>query len=249
MKNNKLFMISKSVSDPKLRVFCFPYAGGSAKTYLNWSEHFNDDIEIVAVQPPGRATRIDETPYENLYSLVDELMTHAEFITQLPYVFIGHSLGCRIAFELACKLQSRGYPVPEHFFAAGCPAPHLKDDRPNTYDLPDDEFIRELQKMNGATDEVLLNKELMELLLPVLRADFKMAETYQANRVLLKSPITVLWGESDPGVKPIELYAWSELSSENLTIQYISGDHFFIDQNKNGVIEAMASLLASLASK
>ncbi|OTA19604.1 pyochelin biosynthetic protein PchC [Xenorhabdus beddingii] len=246
MENNRLFIRPKLSSSPKLRVFCFPYAGGSAKTYLDWAEHFSDDIEIVAVQPPGRATRIDEAPYENVHSLVDELMAYAAFITQTPYVFIGHSLGCRVAFELACQLQSLTYPAPVHFFASGCPAPHLRDTHPNTYDLPHEAFIHELQKMNGATDEVLLNNELMALMLPVLRADFKMAETYRAKRFILKSPITVLSGESDPDIKPIELYAWSELSSENLTIQSIPGDHFFIDQNKEKVIKIMASLLESM---
>ncbi|WP_232369984.1 thioesterase II family protein [Xenorhabdus lircayensis] len=78
--------------------------------------------------------------------------------------------------------------------------------------------------MNGTTDEVLLNNELMNMVLPVLRADFKMAETYQAERFILKSPITVLSGDSDPDIKPIELHVWSELSNEDLTIEYIPGD-------------------------
>lgn len=246
MENNKLFIIPKPISSPRLRLFCFPYAGGSARTYLDWAAYFNDDIEIVAVQPPGRATRIGETLYEDLPSLVDELIAQAAFITQIPYVFIGHSLGCRVAFELACQLQSRAYPIPVHFFASGCPAPHLKDNNPYTHNLPRDQFIRELQKMNGATDEILLNDELMDILLPVLRADFKMAETYQPARFVLKSPVTVLSGDSDPDVKPIELYAWSELSSEDLTIQYIQGDHFFIDQNRGRVIEVMLSALSPM---
>ncbi|MBE8595111.1 thioesterase II family protein [Xenorhabdus sp. BG5] len=246
MENNKLFIIPKPISCPRLRLFCFPYAGGSARTYLDWAAYFNNDIEIVAVQPPGRATRMGETLYEDLPSLVDELIAHAAFITQIPYVFIGHSLGCRVAFELACQLQSRAYPVPVHFFASGCPAPHLKENYPYTHNLPQDEFIRELQKINGATDEILLNDELMDILLPVLRADFKMAETYQPERFVLKSPVTVLSGNSDPDVKPIELYAWSELSSEDLTIQYIQGDHFFIDQNKRRVIEVMLSALSPM---
>ncbi|CDM92286.1 Thioesterase (modular protein) [Xenorhabdus bovienii] len=246
LERNKLFIIPEPANSPRLRIFCFPYAGGSAKTYLDWAEHFTDNIEIVAVQPPGRTTRLDEAPYEDLYSLVDELMAHAEFITKIPYAFIGHSLGCRVAFELACKLQSCGYPVPVHFFVSGCTAPHLRHNFPDTHDLPHDEFIRELRKMNGATDEVLLNSELMDFLLPVLKADFKMAETYQAKRCLLKSPITVLSGDSDPDIKPIELYAWSELSSESLTVQYIPGDHFFIDQNKEKVIEVMLALLSQI---
>ncbi|PHM37676.1 thioesterase II family protein [Xenorhabdus innexi] len=243
LERNKLFIIPKPVNSPRLRIFCFPYAGGSAKTYLDWAEHFTDDIEIVAVQPPGRTTRLDEAPYENLYLLINELMTYRAFITQVPYAFIGHSLGCRMAFELACKLQSGGYPAPVHFFASGCTAPHLRHHFPDTHDLPHDEFIHELRKMNGTTDEVLQHSELMDFLLPLLRADFKMAETYQAKPCLLKSPITALRGDSDPDIKPIELYAWSELSSEGLTVQSIPGGHFFIDQNKEKVIEVVSALL------
>ncbi|WP_340609210.1 thioesterase II family protein [Xenorhabdus bharatensis] len=243
MERNKLFLIPKPIDSPRLRIFCFPYAGGSAKTYHDWAEYFTDDIEVVAIQPPGRTTRLDETPYEDLHSLIDELMVHAEFITAVPYAFIGHSLGCRVAFELACKLQSCGYPVPVHFFASGCTAPHLRYDYPITHDLPYDEFIHELREMNGVTDEVLSHRELMDFLLPLLRADFKMAETYQAQRCLLKSPITVLSGDADPDIKPIELYAWSELSSEGLIVQSVPGGHFFIDQNKEKVIEVVSALL------
>ncbi|CAM3237419.1 thioesterase [Xenorhabdus nematophila] len=243
MENNNLLIIQKRVSNPRLRLFCFPYAGGSAKTYYDWATYFHDDIEVVAVQPPGRTTRIDEPLHENLHSLVNELMSYVTFITQIPYVFIGHSLGCRVAFELARQLQSHAHPVPAHFFASGCPAPHLKNNIPHTHQLARNEFIRELQKMNGATDEVLLNSELMEILLPVLRADFKMAETYQLERFMLESPITVLSGDSDPDVKPIELYAWSELTNKDLTVHTISGDHFFIDQNKEAVIEVVSSVL------
>ncbi|WP_323854007.1 alpha/beta fold hydrolase [Xenorhabdus koppenhoeferi] len=241
-----MLIIHKPISKPRLRLFCFPYAGGSVRTYHDWATYFHDDIEIVAVQPPGRTTRVGEPLYENLYSLVNELMAHVTFITQTPYIFIGHSLGCRVAFEFACQLQSRAYPAPAHFFASGCPAPHLKDNNPYTHHLPRNEFIRELQKMNGATDEVLLNDELMDILLPVLRADFKMAETYKPERFVLKSPITVLNGDADPDVKPIELYAWSELTSEGLTVQVVSGDHFFIDQNKEKVIEIVASVLSGI---
>ncbi|PHM65912.1 pyochelin biosynthetic protein PchC [Xenorhabdus stockiae] len=246
LESNKLFIIPKPIHNPRLRIFCFPYAGGSAKTYHDWAKYFTDDIEIVAVQPPGRTTRIDEAPYEDLQLLIDELMAHTEFITTIPYAFIGHSLGSRVAFELACKLQSCGYPVPVHLFASGCTAPHLRHNYPVTHDLPHDEFICVLREMNGTTDEALSNRELMDFLLPLLRADFKMAETYLIKRRLLKSPITVLSGDADPDIKPIELHAWSELSSEGVTVQYVQGGHFFIDENKEKVIEVV---LASLSEE
>lgn len=228
---------------PKIRLFCFPFAGGGAFTFYPWWRELNDYVELVLIEPPGRGSRISEPPHQTMEGLVGEIVQHHKFITKIPYVFFGHSLGCRVAFELTCQLKDLGKPLPEYFIASGSRAPHLPNEHCVTYDLPKQSFLRELERLNGTPKEVLSNNELMELLIPILRADFKMAETYQAQELKMTYPIIVLHGEDDTGIKPHELIAWKELSSKECSLVQLPGDHFFINKFRGEVIAQVSAVL------
>lgn len=243
LNKNKLFVIPNPVLNPKIRLFCFPFAGGGAFTYYPWGGKLNDYIELVLIEPPGRGSRMSEHPHQTMEELVNEIMRHSEFITQIPYVFFGHSLGCRVAFELSCQLKYLGKPLPEYFIASGSRAPHLPNEHGVTYDLPKQGFIRELERLNGTPREVLSNNELMDLLIPILRADFKIAETYQAQEVKMPYPILVLHGEDDAGIKPHEVAAWKALSSKGYLLVQLPGDHFFINKFRGEVIAQVSAVL------
>lgn len=231
--NNKLFFTPKHVPHAKLRLFLFPYAGGSISTYIPWSNHFNDEIELVIVQPPGRGSRLDEVPFDEMVLLVDEIMKSSAFICEKPFIFFGHSLGSRVAFETCVQLNARKLRLPCHLIASGSKAPHVESSRKNIHSLPEDQFIDALKRLNGTPTEVLDNHELISLLTPLLRADFKIAECYLAKAQKLLAPITVLGGEEDVDVTYDHLMSWKELTDKSFSLTMLPGNHFFINTHRN----------------
>lgn len=243
MIDTKLFVVPKPALNPKLRLFCFPYAGGSIRTYMTWCKHFNSDVEVVLVQPPGRGDRFTEPAHENMTPYIAELMQYASYITDIPYVFFGHSLGSRVAFELSCKLKLLNMSLPVYFIASGSRAPHMKNKNASLYALPDNEFMEQLKKLNGTPKEVLANSELMEVLLPLLRADFNIADNYKANKVCMPFPILTLHGEKDHSISTAQACAWRELSSAHHKLIKLPGDHFFINQNQADVLKIISPIV------
>lgn len=240
-----LFIIPNPIFKPKLRLFCFPFAGGSASAYTTWVEHLPKDVEIILLQPPGRGSRYSEAAHEDMDSLTAEVLAEQNFITDTPYVFFGHSLGCRVAFEIAKVLQSRGLPVPLHFVASGSRAPHLPQELKAIHTLPEAAFVSELKHLNGTPEEVLQNKELMLLMLPSLRADFKIAELHVAKPQVLACPLTVFYGTEDGGVTIDKVNAWQRLSKFTINTFAFKGGHFFINEAKSQVLARLTDVLAS----
>lgn len=229
--SEKLFVIPKPSRAAVLRLFCFPFAGGSTHIYTPWVEHFGPEVEVVLVQLPGRGARMGEAPYDTMEDCVAEIMLYANYMTSKPFVFFGHSLGSRIAYALSYQLLKHGYPVPRQFFASASRAPHLPNTKRCLFELPKNEFLQALKELNGTPNEVLENAELMELLSPLIRADFKIAELYKAQPIPLSCPFTVLSGTQDKGVTPEQVKAWEELSEKIVQFIEIKGDHFFISKH------------------
>jgi len=243
---NKLFTIPKPNKSAKYRLFCFPYAGGSASTYAKWPNKFNDNVELVLIQPPGRGSRFNEVAHTSMESIVLELMESASYITSLPYVFFGHSLGSRVSFELLLKLQASNFPAPEYLIASGSRAPHVPRPGASSYNLPQHEFIEVLKSYGGTPKEIFEQPELMRTLLPLLRADFKISDTFQSKIISINCPLLVLGGDADNIVSTEQLKAWSEVSNGNIQIRLIKGDHFFIDSQQQLVIDNIQNLLSKI---
>jgi len=159
-----------------LRLICFPYAGGGIRTYLPWADSLPADVELVAVQPPGRGAFLDTPAFNEMNALVSALYHQILPLLDRPYVLFGHSLGSRVAFELLVQLQRQQQALPKLFIASGSNSPDSIRTKSKTFHLPDAEFIAELARMNGTPQEVLANAELMSLLLPLLRSDFEIAK-------------------------------------------------------------------------
>ena len=119
MNNSKWFVKPRPVQNPKLRLFCFPYAGGNAATFIPWKNYLPSWFELVAVHPPGRSNRMFEAPYHDMDALVADLLSHFRQLVDTPFIFFGHSLGSRVAYELAKRCQMAGLPLPQHFIASG----------------------------------------------------------------------------------------------------------------------------------
>ncbi|AZZ99365.1 alpha/beta fold hydrolase [Pseudoalteromonas sp. R3] len=244
--NNKLFVIPKPNPNAKLRLFCFPYAGGSPAIYMPWSNALHPDVELVLLQFPGRGARMGEAAHVDMQRKVNELLAHQAFLTEKPYVLMGHSLGSRVIFETTKHLAERNAPLPRHLIASGSRAPHTSSDKERIHNLPHDAFVAELYKLNGTPKELLEHKELMELLLPLLRADFQIAECYQGEAIALPCPITVFHGYDDSDISDEQLHGWQDLSDHTIDIHYFHGDHFFINQCRDEVIRAVNQVLSKI---
>lgn len=230
--NGWLQVLSKRASRSKLRIFCFPYAGGSSAVFRPWVEELDLDAEIVAVELPGRGMRMTEAPISELSSVVSELARFSRSISERPYVFFGHSLGARIAYRLAAKLEEAGYPSPSHLFVSASPAAHLTGGVPSIFDLPDAQFLKELEMLDGTPKEILEDEELMSFMMPMLRADFKMASEMTVNDVKLHCPLTAICGSEDASIDWSDFEGWSELTYLESDLRIINGGHFYINSDR-----------------
>lgn len=226
------------------RLICFPYAGGSSHIFRRWQETLRQHVEVVAVELPGRGRRIMERLYYDLPELVNELMISILPFLDKPYYFFGHSMGALIAFEMTQALRKNLLPEPEHIFVSAHPAPNMHKSEPLMHKLPEDEFIKKLKEMNGMPDEVLCNRELMELMMPILRADFTLCETYKYKPGLKADcPITAFGGLADDGIRLDELEAWAEMTNSSFELNLLPGDHFYITKSEPMLLKVLSEKL------
>ena len=234
---------------PRLRLFCFPYAGGSADIYRSWRNWFPEQIDLCLVHLPGRSKNMGRRAFSQLVPLVAEIANHISLLTDIPYALYGHSMGGLISFELARELSHQLRTVPKHLFVSGCRAPQYPRDEPLTFNLPHDAFIAELKKLNGTPEEVLANSEVMELFIDLLRADFELVETYQYHPGdHLSCPITVYGGIEDEHVPMEACHQWQKQTSASCKVRMFSGDHFFIRNAETDFVNAFRTDLLSALS-
>src|ERR1043165_214700 len=229
---------------PRIRLFCFPYAGGAALIFRQWPELLSPAIEVRAVHLPGRGARLSEPPFEDVQSLVDAFLpVMAEHLDE-PFAFFGHSMGGAIAFELSRRLFGTLDVEPRHLFISGRRAPHLPNVERPIYNLPEPEFKEELRRLNGTPAEVLDHPELMGMLIPILRADFTLSQTYKCeSRPSLSCPLTVFGGADDRHDDPTGLEAWREHTIDPFSRRMFDGDHFFINTARQHLLCVLESAL------
>ena len=230
-------------------MFCFPYAGGGASVYRGWGASLPNDLEVCPVQLPGRESRLREPAFTDIDVLVPAVADALDPYMNLPFVLFGHSMGAAIAFELARELRRRGRPQPLHLFVSGRRAPHLPAREEPIHALPEAEFLAKLRELNGTPEEVLQHEELMKLLLPILRADFGVNEKYEPTPgEPLEAGISALGGIGDKDVTREDVEAWKEHTRGRFRSRMFPGDHFFIQGNKDLVLEAVARDLAEISA-
>jgi len=229
-----------------MRLFCFPYAGGSAAAFRGWHGGLPEAIELWPVQPPGRERRMTEQPYIRLQALVAAVAELLGPCLDRPYALLGHSLGALVAFELARRLEESGAPRPLQLVISGRRAPQLPLPWEEPYHrLPDPQLKERLRDLGGTPPEVLEHSELMELILPVVRADFEMLETYRfEQRKPLEVPIAAYGARDDPEVPQQALEAWREHTRGGWHCRLFDGGHFFIQNERQAFLQEVGRQLS-----
>lgn len=234
---NPWFRCLNICTRPRLRLFCFPYAGGSASVFHDWPAFFTENIELISVQYPGRGERYNDALIADCSQMVDAIYANITTLLDIPTLFFGHSNGGLIAYELARKLQSAsGYSLSHLFLSASCSAADRKATARRSA-LNDDALISELASLNGTPPALLANKEMMELYLPILRADFTISDSYRyCSTPRLKSATTVFYGLQDDSMSLNEINGWQKIIHGNVDFVPINGGHFFIHERLSQVI-------------
>jgi medium-chain acyl-[acyl-carrier-protein] hydrolase len=230
-----------------LRLFCFPYAGGSALLYRNWQLALPAEIEVCPVQLPGRGLRLNEPAMTSIYEMSAAALSGLLPLFQEPFALFGHSMGALIAFELCRLLERERQIVPAMLLVAGARAPHLREEEAPTWNLPNAEFIEKLRDMNGTPEEALADPELMEFLSPVIRADFRAVQSYKYKESgPLSSPIAAFGGLKDEDVTIERLKGWRSQTLNSFSYSLFSGDHFFINSCRRELLNRVALKLAPI---
>src|SRR3712207_6021526 len=227
--HNNWVACAKPNPQAKLRLFCFHYAGGGASIFRAWHNSLPQSVEVCAIEFPGRGMQLRESPFTQLEPLVQHLTSALLPYLDKPFACFGHRMGELVNFEFT-RLLRREYRVsPVHLFVSGHRAPQVPDPDPPIHALPESEFLQELRRFNGTPQAVLENAELMELLLPTLRADFAVVETYAYTpEPPLDCPITAFGGLQDREVTCDELEAWRERTNASFVLEKLPGNQFFM---------------------
>lgn len=243
-----LWVIRPSLNgDASKRLFCIPFAGGGASIYRPWANLLGLTVEVCPIQLPGREGRLFESPLTQIDALVALLKTQISPYLDRPYAIYGHSMGALITYELAHAIAvDDSLNNPERIFVAAHRAPHLPPQRPPISALPDNAFIEKLKQYGGFNDEILNHAEMMELVLPTIRADFKLCESYEHRiRQKLNCPIHVFAGTEDTQTLVETTHAWDQCSTTTVTSTLFNGGHFFLNTCQQKVIEAIKTALLS----
>ncbi len=232
-----------------LRLFCFPYAGGSSVIFRTWSKSLPTTVELCPIELPGRLTQMKLPAFTQLEPLVQAIAPVLLPHLDKPFAFFGHSMGALLSFELARLLRKEYGIIPVHLFVSARRAPQIPDPKPPIHALPEPEFKEELRRLNGTPEAVLQNAELMQLLVPILRADFAVLETYvYTAEPPLNCPITAYGGLQDQEVSYDELQAWQNQTNAGFSLQMFTGNHFFLHSAQSLLLQSLSQELHRITS-
>ena len=232
----------------KVRLFCLPYAGGTAMVYSSWKKLLDSNIELIPVELAGRGRRSKEAFYNSVNEAVDDIYRSIEDkLDGTRFAVLGHSMGSVLTYELIYKIRELKNQVPVHAFFSGRYPPHVKKDDIDCHSLPEDKFLDELRKVGGTPEEFFQNKDLLNLFLPIIRADYKIIETYkhQQKPTKLTTDITVFSGLEDDKVTENDLKEWHSVTDGNCEVIQFEGGHFFIFDKKKEISDIINRKLVS----
>ncbi len=234
MVNNKYFKIFDKKYNPKLRLFCFPYAGGNSFIYNSWTNHLDDNIELIAIELTGRASRMFEEPINNMEELIDIIYENIKNHLDEPFAFFGHSMGGLIAHALTKKIEKTSMYKPNFLIISGTKPPFNYEGKVENEYL-DEELMQDLKEYNETPEELLNSKELMDLILPTLRADYKLIDSYATKRTASTKTKMILFN-SEEDIDKSSMLQWQDYCIQDCDYIKFSGNHFFISSSEKDVL-------------
>ncbi|CAM3987589.1 thioesterase II family protein [Mesobacillus zeae] len=220
----------------KIKLFCLPYAGSSATVYMKWKKYLHHSIQLIPIELAGRGKRIVEPLYTDIEEAVNDIYEKIQDeLEDTPYAFFGHSMGSLLAFECIHKIRSQKKRMPETIFFSGKKPPHKKMDK-IYHVLPNAEFIKEILEMGGTPKEIVEHKELLQIFIPILKADFRIVETYDYKEKgeVFDCDIVAMNGKQDN--LTTDMGEWNKYTSGEFRIYNFDGDHFFIHDHLETVV-------------
>jgi medium-chain acyl-[acyl-carrier-protein] hydrolase len=245
-RTSEWFRIFRTNPSASIRLICFSPAGGGASFYSRWGQRW-PHVEVWPLQPPGRETRIWEPLIKEMNEMADRIA--AILPDDMPFAFFGHSLGAMVAWEVALRLIEQRHLPPVHLFLSACPAPGVVRTKRDRYLMPDEEILKYLADLGGTPEDVLNDREIMEIVLPIVRADFQIADTYKyQKRPRIELPATIFGGVFDKEVCANEVAAWALHLSGPLRMKIFSDGHFYTNSRERELEEEIdRDLQAALA--
>lgn len=238
-----LLVCTRRLRAPALRLICLPYAGGGASAYRGWSDLLPREVELHAVQLPGREWRIKEPVLNRIEPIVDSLISEMIQLFDRPFALFGHSMGALLGFEVARGLRRLDKPAPSRLFVSGYPAPQIPRRTPPTTQTEGAASLKDmLEGMQGTPKEVLENEEMLELILPAIKGDLEVCRNYRyLPEHPLDCPITAFGGLADDLAKQEGLEKWGVQTRADFKLRMLPGSHFFVHQHPELVIKAIVS--------
>ncbi|MGI5521526.1 thioesterase II family protein [Micromonospora sp. CA-259024] len=210
---------------------CLPHAGGTANFFRPWAALVPEGVEVLAAQYPARETRFLDTPAETMAELVDELADASVGLFDTTVALFGHSMGASVAYELSIRLRERDGTAPDALFVSGRGGPG-RERRPGLTDAGDDELVEALLRMGGTDAEVLHDPDLRDVVLPAIRADYRLLDRYTPrrpdDRSMLDTPVTAYYGSDDTDLLPDDVHAWSAITRSMFRTRSFPGGHFYL---------------------
>lgn len=225
-------------------MFCLPYSGAGASIYRTWTRNLPPAVEVCPIQLPGREQRFREKPYCRVGPLAAALREALWGLLDMPFAVFGYSMGAAVAFEFGRQLREEGHRGPEELILAARSPPHVEDALPVLHQLDDRALREELRKFGGVAEQMLDTPALAAILLPTLRADLELNETYSiARRPAVDCSLTVLGGVDDRRVAGADLEAWGELTTGSCQVKLFPGGHFFINESTGALLSLLSEVL------
>lgn len=230
-------------AQPRARLLCLPFAGGSSAVFHPWRDQLPPGVQLLAARLPGRGGRFHEPLVCDLDALAGALLAATPADDGVPLVMFGHSMGALLAYELCLRLEARGHR-PAGLIVSGCAAPGSPRRRPDLHRLPEQDFIEHLREINGTPAELIDNRAVMLILLPILRADFELVETYGGRTTRpVSCALAAIGGDADPMVTSTDLAGWSAFAGGAFEQVVLPGDHFFLNHARAELLRSIGRLL------
>ena len=222
----------------RIRLFCFHHSGGAASMYYPWIKGLSSNIELIAIQLPGREGRFTEPLTDNLTEILGILTEGFNSYQDKPFFIFGHSLGGLLAYQFTKSLYQRYSFLPKKLIVSATKAPHLPFRMKHMSKLDGEALIEELKVYSGIDENILNDNELLQIFLPIIKSDFSISETYRhKNSCPLSCDILALSGKDDKTVSEREAQAWSEYTSGKFKHLSFSGGHFFIKEHHEEILK------------